>query len=289
MLRCAVNCSPPFCVASIHRDSDSGSRHFPLRDFSMSFAGASLSGALDHPLFSDSLSAAQHGEFSNAFKGIAALIDDEEQEASSSPRKPRSLRPTSVPLCPTLEFAQSLPSMHNVLAASSGSSTPIVWTRPSAIRMAKQRASVQLQMMSSARKPRPTPYDRATSATAAAADTVATSAGASASPASPSGPSVAPASDYKPVRHERRRGFKPASSAVASTAAARASSLSLSDGLLPLTPRRSRSGGSPSDGSGGGGAMNDENEVESRTAHSLELADTHSSGEATMLLRMWKM
>lgn len=243
-----------------------------------------MASALDHPLFSDSLAAAQHGEFNGAFKGIAALIDDEEQDTAGSPIKSR-IRPTSVPLCSTLEFAQSLPSMHNGLAASSGSNTPIVWTRPSAIRLAKQRASVQLQMMSSARKPRPTPYDRGTTAATAAAAAVSSTAGAPASPASPSAPAVVPSSDYRPVRHERRRGFKPASSAA--TATARSSSMS--DGLLPLAPRRSRSGGSPSDGSGGGGSMTDENDSESRAANTLELADTHSSGEATMLLRMWKM
>lgn len=256
----------------------------------MSFAGSSVSSCLDHPLFSESLSAAQYGEFSTAFKGIAALIDDEEQEAASgSPIKPRSMRPTSVPLCPTLEFAHSLPSMHNALAASSGSNTPIVWTRPSAIRLAKQRASAQMQLMSSARKPRAAPYDRANGASAEAA--VSLFAGVAASPASPSAPVVAASaalsSDYRPVRHERRRGFKPASSSAAAAASAR--SLSLSDGLLPVAPRRSRSGGSPSDSSGG--SMHDENDVESRAANisTLELADTHSSGEATMLLKMWKM
>ena len=288
------------------------------------------SGPLSHPLFSDSIAAATSGEFNTAFKGLAALIDDDEEQDHGSPAPPRrNERPTSVPL----EFAHSLAAapaerqlaqMHGRApssASASGATTPIAsWTRPSAIRLAKQRAAAQIH--SSARKhTRATPYERHAHSGAAGSAAAASSSSSLHAPTSPTaataashssssdgGTPVGSSSDYRPIRaHAPRRSFKPTSSSSSSSSAA-SKQHAMSDaphfgnpdssksGMAVLLPRRSVSHEDQQQERGGGRGGGDSAAASSSSfsfsslaAAPAQLADTHSSGEATMLLKMWKM
>lgn len=286
---------------------------------SASAAAGDAAGPLSHPLFSDSIAAATHGDYRGAFSGIAALIDEDDDPAEeatapsseqTSPsrrgRRARSERPTSVPL----EFAHSHPASASLAhmhgrAPSSGSTTPsITWTRPSAIRVAKQRAAELLQQQS-ARKARPVPYEKHahTAAGAAAAAASVASSAAAALPTSPVGATsgqMAPmtsggssSGDYRPIRSHQRRSFRPTRSSQAAVTAA------------------GGGGGGDDDSGGGGGSLDmgrarrsvsgddrqltrrDSSDIDSvaftAAAAAAAQGDTHSSGEATMLLRMWKM
>lgn len=92
---------------------------------------ASSSDPLTHPLFANTFVAASKGSYTNAFKGIAALIDEEDEDTNQSNAKDRS---TSIPTSST-HFDDSLQS-----TARDCVKPTFTWTRPSAIRVARLKA-----------------------------------------------------------------------------------------------------------------------------------------------------
>lgn len=113
---------------------------------------------LSHPLFASGLGATRGG-FAHAFKGLAAILDEEEAEAAArtdSQSPVESQRCNSAPTTSTEDGEE---------VSSSAAPATLTWTRPSAIRIARLKAEAaereqRGEVVQTRAQRRTTPYGR---------------------------------------------------------------------------------------------------------------------------------